>query len=66
MFFGAYSLGCTHFLFLEVKMSKQKCNYCGKEIETIYMSTLENGSPACPECVDAEEKRKQDKKVKGE
>lgn len=47
-------------------MSKQKCNYCGKEIETIYMSTLENGSPACPECVDAEEKRKQDKKVKGE
>ena len=39
-------------------MHKEKCNYCGKEIDADCMSALENGSPACPECVEEEEKRK--------
>ena len=42
-------------------MSKQRCDYCGREIEAEYMSTLDNGCPACPECVAEEEKKEQNK-----
>lgn len=43
-------------------MAKIRCGYCGKEYDESYGGALENGSPACPECVadeEAEEKRKQ-------
>ena len=45
-------------------MPKEKCNYCGKEIDADCMSALENGSPACPECVAEEEKKDQNKSIK--
>ena len=57
--------GCRTFLFLEEKkMHKEKCNYCGKEIDADCMSALENGSPACPDCVAEEEKKNQYKTQK--
>ena len=43
-------------------MQKEKCNYCGKEVDISYMSTLENGSPACLKCVEEEEKKNQNEK----
>ena len=45
-------------------MSKQKCDYCGREVDEASMSTLENGSPACVECVAEEEhgKKKEEEK----
>lgn len=36
-------------------MEKVKCEYCGKYYEGEYQSVLENGCPACPECVAKEE-----------
>ena len=38
-------------------MSKEKCDYCGQEVEAEAMSTLENGSPACLECVNKESEK---------
>lgn len=37
-------------------MSKEKCGYCGKEIDIKDMVILENGSPACSECAAKESK----------
>ncbi len=42
-------------------MAKVKCGYCGKEYDDAYGGALDNGSPACPECVDDEEKRNEEK-----
>lgn len=45
-------------------MAKIKCGYCGKYYDEGYTGTLDNGSPACPECVadeEAEEERKRKK-----
>lgn len=38
-------------------MAKVKCGYCGKEYDDTYCGALDNGSPACPECVVYEERR---------
>lgn len=47
-------------------MAKIRCGYCGKEYDESYGGALENGSPACPECVadeEAEEERKRRKEA---
>lgn len=36
-------------------MKKRKCDYCGKTVEEEEMQALNNGSPACPDCVEEEE-----------
>lgn len=36
-------------------MAKIKCDYCGEYYDEENMKTLENGSPACPECAANEE-----------
>ena len=42
-------------------MEKEKCDYCGKEYNKDIMTTLDNGSPACPNCVKTEEKEEEEK-----
>lgn len=45
-------------------MAKVKRGYCGKEYDDTYCGALDDGSPACPECVEYEErelKKKYDK-----
>ena len=42
-------------------MNKQRCDYCGREVDVDAMSALENGSPACIECVTEEERKKEEK-----
>ena len=42
-------------------MNKQRCDYCGREVDADTMSALENGSPACIECVTEEERKKEEK-----
>ena len=37
-------------------MSEKKCDYCGKYYEEEFEETLNNGSPACPQCAAEEEK----------
>lgn len=37
-------------------MAKVRCDYCGRYFEEDDMGALDNGSPACPECVADEEK----------
>ena len=44
-------------------MEKVKCDYCGKYYDASFATTLENGSPACPKCV---EKEDEDKKKREE
>lgn len=42
-------------------MATIRCGYCGKYYDDGYTSALDNGSPACPKCVEdeeAEEERK--------
>ena len=36
-------------------MGKKKCGYCGEDYDEEYEGTLDNGCPACPHCVAAEE-----------
>lgn len=43
-------------------MAEIKCDYCGRYYDEMYGGTLNNGSLACPQCVEEEEreeKRKQ-------
>lgn len=44
-------------------MEKIKCDFCGKDYDATWGSTLDNGSPACPECVEKEEKANADKEL---
>lgn len=47
-------------------MAKKKCGYCGEYYEEEYEGTLDNGCPACPQCVadeEAEEERKRNEAV---
>lgn len=40
-----------------------RCGYCGRYYDDGYTSALDNGSPACPKCVEdeeAEEERKRE------
>ena len=39
-------------------MEKVKCDYCGQYYEGAYQSVLDNGCPACPQCVAQEEANK--------
>ena len=43
-------------------MEKKKCDYCGQEYDKDLMKTLDNGSPACPNCAKEEEKKEKEKK----
>lgn len=54
-------------------MAEIKCDYCGRYYDEMYGGALNNGSPACPTCVEDEEreekrkqleKRAQDRKTK--
>lgn len=50
-------------------MAKIRCGYCGREYDEMCCTTLENGSPACPDCVayeEAEETHKNERKDKKE
>ena len=47
-------------------MAKKRCDYCHELYDEEFEGTLENGSPACPNCVEDEEKRKQEKEDKRE
>lgn len=37
-------------------MSKVQCPVCGRVVESETMVSLDNGSPACPECAEKEQK----------
>ena len=42
-------------------MATIRCGYCGRYYDDGYTGALDNGSPACPECVEdekAEDERK--------
>ena len=45
-------------------MPKKKCDYCGKYYEDEYEGTLDNGCPACPQCVAYEEEKENNKIIK--
>ncbi len=65
------SFEAAHFLFPEkcavrIKMKerkwevgKVKCDYCGKYYDEEIMTALDNGSPACPNCVADEDAQKE-------
>ena len=38
-------------------MAMIRCGYCGKYYDEGYTGTLDNGCPACPECVAAEKEK---------
>lgn len=38
-------------------MATKKCDYCGKEYDESFFGTLYNGSDACLNCIEDEEKR---------
>lgn len=42
-----------------LEMSMKKCGYCGKEYDESFETTLDNGCPACPKCVEEEEQKEQ-------
>lgn len=45
-------------------MAKVRCDYCGRYFEEMGMVALDNGSPACLECADYEEKQELEKQSK--
>ncbi len=49
------------FYFKEVFMAKMECPICGRKFDEEYVEYLDNGNPACPSCVTAEEKRQNKK-----
>lgn len=47
-------------------MATIRCGYCGRYYDDGYTGALDNGSPACPKCVEdeeAEEERKRKEQV---
>ena len=40
-------------------MAKMECPICGKSFDDEMVEFLENGNPACPHCVDEEQKRQE-------
>lgn len=38
-------------------MGKMECPICGNKFDEEYIEFLENGNPACSQCVEHEEKR---------
>lgn len=49
----------------EDRMAKIRCGYCGKEYDETWCTALDNGSPACPECVAKEEENKKTNEKEG-
>lgn len=47
-------------------MAEIKCDYCGRYYDEMYGGSLNNGSPACPKCVEDEDRAKKRKKSKQE
>lgn len=45
-------------------MATIRCGYCGRYYDDGYTGTLDNGSPACPECVAYEEAAETEKAEK--
>lgn len=41
-------------------MATLRCGYCGRYYDDGYTGALDNGSPACPECVAYEEAAEKD------
>ena len=39
----------------------KKCVFCGEYYDDTYEGTLDNGSPACPDCVEKEERKAKEK-----
>ncbi len=46
-------------------MAKIRCGYCGKEYDETWCTALDNGSPACPDCVAKEEENKKTNEKEG-
>lgn len=42
-------------------MARVRCGYCGRYFDEMDMVALDNGSPACLECAECEEKQELDK-----
>ena len=42
-------------------MEKERCGYCGRWFDETDMVALDNGSPACLECVENEERQKMER-----
>ncbi|MBQ3162829.1 MAG: hypothetical protein IJC04_12000 [Oscillospiraceae bacterium] len=40
-------------------MAKMECPICGKSFDGEMVAFLENGNPACPHCVNEEQKRQE-------
>ena len=47
-------------------MSKVQCPVCGRVVESETMVSLDNGSPACPECAEKEQKYAENSEMKEE
>lgn len=43
----------------------RKCDYCGKYFDFRLFQSLENGSEACPECVEDEREYEQERQNNG-
>ena len=63
-------IAATHFYFPRkgvVRKKKErygkmkKCDFCGEYYDDAYEGTLDNGSPACPDCVEREGERAKEK-----
>ena len=57
-FFGAVTLVAALF-FLKGKKKEimKKCDYCEKEYDDSFFGSLDNGSEACYNCIEEEERR---------
>lgn len=44
-------------------MTTIRCGYCGRYYDDVYRGALDNGSPACPKCVEDEEEQKRKEQV---
>lgn len=42
-------------------MAKKICEYCGEPYDDVYEGQLNNGCPACPDCVQKEEENEKRK-----
>ena len=42
----------------------ERCPYCGREVEGFLTETLDNGNPACSECVAKEEAARKEREDK--
>ena len=50
-----------HIHIFSTRFKQKKCGYCGEYYEEEYEGTLDNGCPACPQCVADEEAERKHK-----